>query len=97
MSIDPNSVYYDAGGIETMEVIKAKLSDEQFTGFCLGNALKYLCRCNFKSESLHRDVEKALTYLCQITDKTAPGSGSRSADPERPNKAEYSFPGERQE
>ena len=27
---DPKSSYYDAGGISTMDIIKAKLTDEQF-------------------------------------------------------------------
>lgn len=48
MSIDPKSTYYDAGGIETLEVIRAKLTPEQYTGYCLGNTIKYICRANFK-------------------------------------------------
>lgn len=64
MSIDAKSDYYDAGGIETMAVIKAKLTPEQFKGFLLGNALKYLCRLNHKGCS-KRDIEKAQTY-CEL-------------------------------
>jgi len=63
MSVDKKSTYYDAGGIETIEVIKAKLTEEQFTGYCLGNALKYMCRANWKNESMDRDCEKAAMYL----------------------------------
>lgn len=66
MSTDSKSNYYDAGGIETIDVIKAKLTKEQFKGFCLGNAIKYNCRYNFKHDNLEskkRDIEKAINYL----------------------------------
>lgn len=46
MAKDEKSGYYDVGGIEVLEVIKAKLTDEQYKGFLMGNALKYLLRCN---------------------------------------------------
>jgi hypothetical protein len=60
MSIDPKSTYYDAGGIETIKIIQAKLTPEQFEGFLLGNILKYACRYNFKHKST-RDMEKIKT------------------------------------
>ena len=71
MSTDPKSTYYDAGGIETMDIIRAKLTPEQFKGFLLGNSLKYLCRVNFKHsgwEQKRRDFEKAKFYadVCAI-------------------------------
>lgn len=62
MSKDPKSEYYDAGGIETLDIIRAKLTDDQFQGYCLGNAIKYLCRANWKDD-LDRDTEKANNYL----------------------------------
>lgn len=55
MSIDPKANYYDAGGIETMAIIRAKLTAEQFEGFLIGNILKYISRINYKSASL-RDI-----------------------------------------
>ena len=60
-AIDPKSSYYDAGGISTMAVIKAKLTDEQFKGFLLGNQIKYSCRLNYKGDP-KRDAEKAANY-----------------------------------
>ena len=63
MSVDPESTYYDAGGIETIDIIKAKLTTEQFEGFCLGNAMKYLSRANHKHDNYQRDWEKARNYL----------------------------------
>ena len=62
MSLDPKSTYYDAGGIETIEVIKAKLTPEQYRGFCHGNALKYLMRAEHKEDPM-RDFEKAHYYI----------------------------------
>lgn len=61
MAKDEKSSYYDAGGIETIEIIKAKLTSEQFKGYLLGNVLKYSSRLNFKGFAL-RDVEKLATY-----------------------------------
>ena len=60
-SYEPKSRYYDAGGIETIDIIRAKLTNEQFRGFLLGNALKYLSRLNYKDNAL-RDAEKAFQY-----------------------------------
>ena len=70
MSIDPKSGHYDAGGIETIDIIRAKLTPEQFQGYCLGNALKYLCRANFKGGP-QRDIEKAQVYLEILSRKAA--------------------------
>lgn len=61
MSRDTKSSYYDAGGIETLDIIKAKLTPEQYEGYLLGNALKYSCRANFKG-CMDRDMEKASNY-----------------------------------
>lgn len=61
MSKDPKSTYYDAGGIETLDIIKAKLTSEQYKGFLLGNAIKYSCRGNFKGDP-KRDAEKSAFY-----------------------------------
>lgn len=61
MSKDPKSSYYDAGGIETLEIIKAKLTPEEFIGYLKGNAIKYNCRMAFKGTA-ERDAEKAANY-----------------------------------
>jgi len=71
MSKDPNSNYYDAGNLETLDVIKAKLTKEQYKGYLLGNALKYQCRLNFKGLSDKdqlRDAEKAANYTAWLRD-----------------------------
>jgi len=62
MSIDPKAEYYSAGGIETIDIIRAKLTPEQLTGWLLGNLLKYAGRMNFKNDDPRRDAEKAEMY-----------------------------------
>jgi hypothetical protein len=54
--------HYTEGGIETIDFIKAKLTPEQFEGFCLGNALKYLSRAG-KKDDKEQDEKKARWYI----------------------------------
>ena len=69
MSKDEKSNYYDAGGIETLDVIKAKLTPEQYHGYLLGNAIKYQCRMMHKTpDNPQRDAEKAANYSCWLRD-----------------------------
>lgn len=53
--------HYTAGGIETIDYIKAKQSPEQFYGYCTGNILKYVSRARFKNNL--EDLKKAKVYL----------------------------------
>ena len=63
MSKDDKSSYYDAGGIETLDVIKAKLTPAQYEGYLLGNAIKYQLRMMHKTpDKPGRDAEKAANY-----------------------------------
>lgn len=75
MSKDPKSTYYDAGGIETLDVIKAKLTPEQYRGYLLGNVIKYSCRLNFKG-CLERDAEKLAVYAGELAALQVPLDGS---------------------
>lgn len=68
---DPKSRYYDVGGLETLDIIKAKLTHEQYRGFLLGNIIKYSCRANYKGE-FDRDIEKARFYGAAIFDTLLP-------------------------
>jgi hypothetical protein len=47
--------------LEVIEILKDKLTPEQFIGFCLGNIIKYSLRANFK-ESLIKDIKKTKDY-----------------------------------
>jgi len=61
MSIDKEADYWDAGGIETIDIMRAKLTTEQFRGFLLGSLMKYPLRSNFKG-CFRRDIEKSGVY-----------------------------------
>lgn len=61
LPLDPTARHYDAGGLETIEVIRAKLTEEQFVGFLLGNIIKYSCRANWKG-SMAKDIGKMSVY-----------------------------------
>jgi len=72
MSKDEKSSYYDAGGIETLDVIKAKLTPEQYHGYLLGNAIKYQLRMMHKTtDNPLRDAEKASNYAGWLRNELA--------------------------
>lgn len=49
---------------EAIKVIEAWLGEEEAKGFCIGNALKYLCRAGKKADNgTKQDLEKARWYL----------------------------------
>ena len=50
--------HYTVGGIEAISVIEA-----WNLNFCLGNALKYICRAGRKTDNLIEDLQKAQWYL----------------------------------
>ena len=62
---DPEANYYIAGGIECIDILKAKLTPEQFKGWLLGTKITYDLRMNFKFDDPKlqlRDMEKAALY-----------------------------------
>ena len=59
--------HYKVGGIETIDYIQAKLSPEEFAGFCKGNALKYISRAGHKADAAE-DTRKAIWYLNRMLD-----------------------------
>lgn len=54
--------HYKVGGIQPIEYMKCKMSKEQYEGFCLGNVIKYISRCDFKGSKLD-DLRKARQYF----------------------------------
>lgn len=69
---DPD--HYKVGGIESIDVIRAKLSPEAYRGFCLGNAMKYVHRAGHKNAAVD-DAKKAIVYLewfAESLDVTSP-------------------------
>lgn len=67
---DPKASYYFAGGLETLDIIKAKLTPEQYIGFLLGNSIKYHCRFNWKHAGTGRirDMVKSKVYLKELVE-----------------------------
>lgn len=55
---------------ETIKVLEAWLSPEQFIGFCRGNAIKYLSRAD-KKNSADENLAKAEWYAAYERDFTA--------------------------
>ncbi len=59
--------HYTQGGIECIEAMKSALTEEEFRGYCKGNAFKYIWREQFKNKK--EDLEKAVWYLNCLTKK----------------------------
>jgi hypothetical protein len=57
-----NPDHYKVGGIETIDYLQAKLSPEEFAGYCRGNAIKYLSRAGHKDDTV-QEIGKAIWYL----------------------------------
>jgi len=56
-----NPDHYKTGGIETIDYIQAKLTQDQFKGYLMGNVIKYLSRHEQKNG--REDLSKARWYL----------------------------------
>ena len=57
--------HYMVGGFEAIDVIKAKLTPEEYRGYLKGNALKYLMRANYKLDH-DKDCAKAEYYTTKL-------------------------------
>ena len=53
--------HYDIGGIETIDIIKSMLTEEEYKGYLKGNILKYRERAEHK-ECTEQDYAKAKKY-----------------------------------
>lgn len=58
--------HYTAGGIEVIDVLKAKLPliKDGYEGYLVGNIIKYTTRYNFKNGV--QDLEKAQNYTAKL-------------------------------
>lgn len=60
-----NNVYhpehYTSGNIEVIDYIRDKLNKAEFTGYCIGNVIKYISRWRMKGGV--EDLKKAHVYL----------------------------------
>lgn len=69
--------HYTTGGLEAIDVIQAKLTPEEYIGYCKGAMLKYLMRANYKGAH-DKDCEKARWYAERLA-KAVREKASRSA------------------
>ena len=53
--------HYTTGEIEVINYIRDKLGCSEFTGYCIGNVIKYASRWRHKGGV--QDLEKAKVYL----------------------------------
>lgn len=56
--------HYTSGGIETIDFIGAKLSQDGFEGYLVGNIIKYIAR--YKLKNGVEDLKKAQWYLDKL-------------------------------
>lgn len=61
--------HYTVGGYEALDVIRAKLTPEEYRGYCKGNILKYVMRSNYKGTH-NTDCSKAEYYAKELKDAT---------------------------
>jgi len=57
--------HYQHGGIETIDIIRMALTDDQFIGYLKGNILKYRERAQFKGKA-DEDYKKAEWYYKKL-------------------------------
>ena len=53
--------HYKVGGMEVVDIWRAKLTPEEFRGACKANVLKYVLRGDYKNGA--EDYKKAAVYL----------------------------------
>ena len=63
--------HYTQGSMETIDMIKESLTDEEFSGYLKGNILKYVCRYKHKGMPL-KDLMKSQWYLEKLVKEQKP-------------------------
>lgn len=58
-NLRPN--HYKQGGLQPIDMFRAKLTAKEFRGFCKGNIIKYVFRADYKNGL--EDYKKAAVYL----------------------------------
>ena len=59
-------IHYTVGGYEAIDTIRAKMTPEEYRGYCKGNIMKYLMRANYKGHH-DQDCRKAEYYMGELT------------------------------
>lgn len=63
-----NPSHYKTGGIETINYIEAKLTEEEYKGYLKGNIIKYISRAEQKNGA--EDYKKAQWYTNRLVEVT---------------------------
>lgn len=66
MSEPTSPDHYKQGKMETWDWIERGLTDEEFTGYLIGNVYKYIQR--YESKNGEEDLKKAQVYLKKLID-----------------------------
>jgi len=62
-----NPQHYNTNGLETIDLIKQSMSEEEFKGYLKGNILKYVSRYRHKHPAEpKKDLLKAEWYLTRL-------------------------------
>ena len=62
-----NPPHYKVGGLETIDILKAKLSKEEYRGYLKGNVIKYATRAGHKGASAE-DAGKLAWYAQRLAE-----------------------------
>lgn len=58
--------YYAMNGLSPLEAMRNGLiSEDEYRGFLIGNVIKYVCRYQYKGDSVS-DLEKCKTYVDEL-------------------------------
>lgn len=57
--------HYNTKGVEAITAIEASMTDEEFQGYCKGNAMKYMWRYKYKGKPVE-DLKKCRWYLDKL-------------------------------
>lgn len=63
-----NPDHYKVGGIEAIDYMRAKSTQEEFTGYLRLSALKYLSRAGHKDDAL-QDYKKAHWFISRLIEE----------------------------
>jgi hypothetical protein len=63
-----NPEHYKVGGIEAIDYMRAKSTQEEFTGYLRLSALKYLSRAGHKDDAL-QDYKKAHWFISRLIEE----------------------------
>lgn len=74
-----NPAHYQHGGIETLDIIKSMLSEEEFKGYLKGNILKYRERAEHKGNAT-QDYAKAKFYYDMLHSDDSKGFEPKEVD-----------------